>query len=278
MNLNQAIAKSFQTASHLPIIDRFVCVYADTAEARQHNFHVRYKVFCEETRFENPSHFPDQAEHDRYDDHARHFIVWDRLKQQWAGSMRLVSATSTTLPSEDIVGAPLSGLDERRPRSVEFSRLCILNEYRRTPQSIFYDRYRPKSSTYQDEFPVLYRQEDNEVLLRLIRASLAWLPEIEHCYCIATLALSRVLKRFGIPNTQVGEPIEHRGTRIPFRYDVRKAEEGLLATLPGFANIVESSSPYIRYSELTSVNRWDNMDMPILDRYPATSTWHSISA
>ncbi len=246
-------------------VSRFLCIFADTEEARQHHYALRYKVFCEETGFENPDAFPDRIERDRYDAHARHFLVWDRHEHQWAGAMRLVEASSTRLPSEEIVGAPLLGLDERRHRSVEFSRLCILSQYRRTNQSTFYGLYRTEGQYPRTACSVLYRQEDNEVLLQLLGASFGWRPEIEHCYFIVTPALARVLSRFGIPLRQVGGQVEHRGTRIPFQYDVREAEQGMRETLAGFASMTEGSRPFEKYSDFIDGNLDDEIAIRAVD-------------
>ncbi len=235
-----------------PVIDRFVCILADSEEARRLHYQVRFKVFCEDTGFENPAAFPTQAEHDHYDSYARHFIVWDRQQRQCAGAMRLVDASKTTLPCEDIVPTPLHGLAESRVHSAEFSRLCILKEYRRTIQADSYDWYQPESHSAGDGFPVFFRQHENDVFLRLLRASFAWSPGIRYCYFIVTAALSRVLTRFGIALTQVGDQIEHRGLRIPFRYHVDEANKGMQKALPAFVAIAETSRPYVTYSEFIS--------------------------
>lgn len=278
MNLGQVSLASLPVASQQLAVDRFVCLLADTDEARQCHFALRYRVFCEETGFENPEAFPDGAERDRYDPYARHFIVWDRYKQQWAGAMRLVDASSTVLPSEELASAPLDGLEERRARAVEFSRLCILAEYRQTSRSTFYGLFHPEGRHQADPYPVLYRQEDNDVLLRLLGASFGWRPQIEYCYFIVTAALSRVLTRFGIPLTKVGSPLEHRGVRIPFRYDVREAEEGMLETLPGYASIAETSRHYVRYSDYVAGNLEDEIAMPLFERGYHAARRHAATA
>ena len=248
--MNHARPGSLLRASLQPrrTVDRFVCIYADTRDGLQANFRTRYAVFCEETGFEPADDYPDGLEQDDYDGHARHFLVWDRMKCRWAGAMRLIDAGSTRLPSEEIVGVPLAGLAERRGRAVEFSRLCILQDYRQTAQSTFDGRMPVSGGSGGEDVPVRWRQEDNEVLLRLIRASLAWRPEIEDCYFVVTPALSRVLKRFGIPLTPVGPKVEHRGTRLPLRMDVAAADAGMYESLAAYAAIADRSPAYQPYT------------------------------
>jgi hypothetical protein len=120
-----------------------------------------------------------------------------------------------------------------------------------------------------EDVPVRWRQEDNEVLLHLIRASLAWRPEIEDCYFVVTPALARVLKRFGIPLTPVGPKVQHRGTRLPFHMDVAAADAGMYETLSAYAAIAERSPPYQTYS------RFFNDGAEVTTNAPGTVRWHA---
>ena len=278
MNLGPGKTTPFPIAARLPAIDRFVCVYADTPEARQHHYRLRYRVFCEETRFEDPGAFPDEVEYDRYDDHAKHFIVWDRQERQWAGALRMIDASSTRLPSEEILGAPLEGLSDRRSRAVECSRICILSQYRKISRSTFIGNAPGEGHFSRQAALAIYTQEDNDVLLRLIRASLSLRPNVEHCYFIVTAALSRVLSRFGIPLTQVGNPVQHRGTRIPFRYAVQEAEKGMLATTPAFSAIVERSAAYIAYSDFMGRGYDKKISIPVHRQRFASGAWNRITS
>lgn len=232
------------------LIDRFVTVLADTPAARDLHFHLRYKVFCQETGFEDATRFPDKKETDGYDRYATHFLVWDRVGEEWVGAMRLVPGRHGRLPSESICAEPLAYLEESRHRSAEFSRLCILAKHRQSPASTFFG-LRPSGGGPQSApTPVFYRQEDNEIFLRLLRASFEWgeAQGIDFCYFIVNPALARVLRRFGIPLEVVGRKVEHRGTRIPHRYEIAHAREGMLASCSGFARLVRNGPAYVPFS------------------------------
>lgn len=263
MSLTQYTVTSLHVVPRQQAVDRFVCIFADTDEAKHLHYQLRFKVFCDETGFEDPAAFPEKAERDRYDYHAKHFIIWDRQKRQYAGAMRLVSASATKLPCENIVGAPLEGLDTRRPRTVEFSRLCILDEYRHTMKSSTWGPYAPKGQDAEGSGWVAFEQEDNDVLLRLLWASFEWRPEVQYCYFIVTGALARVLSRLGIPLTQVGEKVKHRGVRTPFCYDVEEALAGMRQAVPEFAAMTERSAPYISYSDFIDRNLDDESLAPL---------------
>jgi len=262
----------------IPFLDRFVCILADTAAARRLHYQMRFKVFCEDTGFEDPNAFPLQAEHDQYDGYARHFIVWDQQQQQCAGAMRLVDASRTGLPCEKFVGTQLHGLTERRTQVVEFSRLCILKEYRQTVRAESYAWYQPVGQSATNGYGAFFRQYDNDVLLRLLRASFAPSLDIRYCYFIVTAALARVLTRFGIALTRVGHEIEHRGVRIPFRYDVEQADQGMRETLTSFAAMAKTGPAFLRASEFFSDDS-DSAVAPIpLHRAPFAISPSALSA
>jgi N-acyl amino acid synthase of PEP-CTERM/exosortase system len=236
------------------LLNRFETILADTDKARALHYQLRYKVFCEETGFEHAERFPDGQERDEYDDFAAHFLVWDRMDREWAGAMRLVDASRTPLPSERICASPLKGLEARRSRTVEFSRLCILPKYRSTPSADRFGMYRPLAAPGAAQIPVVFRQTDNEILLRLIRATYGWghRSNARYCYGIITPALARILSRFGIPLKVVGERVKHRGIRVPHRYNMLVAERRMIERSAQFARIVRTSKSFIPYSELAS--------------------------
>jgi|GEM_PF-575365 len=236
------------------IINRFETVLADTPAARKIHFRVRYRVFCEEARFEEPDRFPDEMERDEHDAHAVHFIIWDRLEREWIGGMRLVSAAHQPLPCETICGSELVGVDIGRRSAVEFSRLCILAKYRKTEAGFKFGQVAQDGEAEGVESAVFFRQVENEVLQRLLRASFAWGKDnaIGYCYFIINRALTRMLSRFGIPLVVVGEPVEHRGLRIPQRYQVDEAQAGMQQNLPGFARMLDYAKAFIPYTEFIS--------------------------
>ena len=124
---------------------RFQTVLADTPDARKISFRLRYQVFCEETGFEDPRSFPDKLEQDIFDGASTIFLVWDHLTSKWAGTMRLVNAKKTALPSETICWpTPLLDLDQHRSEAAEFSRLCVPPEFRRIHDATHFGRTPPE--------------------------------------------------------------------------------------------------------------------------------------
>ncbi|WP_200348658.1 PEP-CTERM/exosortase system-associated acyltransferase [Halochromatium glycolicum] len=233
-------------------MNRFETILADTAFARRLHFHLRYQVFCEEAGFEDASRFPDQQERDEYDQHGVHFLVWDRLAHLWVGAMRLIPANEAAMPSEAIAGSPFVDSAEERRRSVEFSRLCVRARYGRMESGFRIGRWAPPGVERSEGELVFFRQWDHEIIQRLIYACLDWemANGFDYTYFIINRALARMLKRFGIPLDVVGEPLEHRGVRIPHRGDVRTAYAGMRSQSVSFAEMADSAPAYIAFSEL----------------------------
>jgi len=232
------------------ITNRFETILADTQIAKDLHYRVRYTVFCQETGYEDAARFPDCKERDEFDSQAAHFIIWDRQEREWVGAMRLVPSVAGRLPSELVCNAELRHLARRRQRSVEFSRLCVLGKHRKTESAFRFGMTLPDDDPQGRDIPVFFRQEDNEIFLRLLLASFAWgkANAVDYCYFIVNRALARVLQRFGIPLEVVGSPVEHRGLRTPHCYNVHSAYSGMLARLPGFERLARHGSAYVPYS------------------------------
>lgn len=236
------------------LIPRFETLLCDTHEAQTLHYQTRYKVFCEQTGFEDPENFPDGAERDEYDGAAVQFVMWDRMQQRMMGAMRLIDAKRTPLPCENICRGSLFELDAVRERTVEFSRLAILRDHQRVERRGDTCDQSPSPIDMAESEPVYMAEEKNEALLRLLWASFEWgeKNDVDYCYFIVTAPLARMLKRFGIPLTILGTEVKHRGVRHPYRYNIHEAKKGMIATLPKFARLMQRSEAYIRYSEFRS--------------------------
>lgn len=254
---------------------RFQTVLADTPDARKISFRLRYQVFCEETGFEDPRSFPDKLEQDTFDGASTIFVLWDHLTSRWAGTMRLVDANKTALPSETICWrTPLLGLDQARSEAVEFSRLCVPPEFRRIHSAThFGDARNDNNTTKSRSFRVL-KQEDDEIVLRLILALVGWGQEneIRYCYYLINAALARVLKRLHVPLVTAGAQVEHRGKRKPYRTDVKQLARDLTENLPQVARILGGSKAYIPYSEFAKPKLARTASAPTQDSLTANET------
>ena len=54
------------------------CICANTKEKKELVFKVRYRVYCEEFKYEAVDNFPNQMEFDDYDSFSRHCLITHR--------------------------------------------------------------------------------------------------------------------------------------------------------------------------------------------------------
>jgi N-acyl amino acid synthase of PEP-CTERM/exosortase system len=137
--------------------ERYEVVLADTASSRDIYYRLRYRVFCEETGFEDARRFGNQRERDRYDDYAVRFPVRGKRRNRWLAAARLVIGPADFLPVNRVAEI---GLDDAPPETIiaEFSRLLIRNDYRTPTES---------------------GEAEPEVLLGLIRAAREYCRSID---------------------------------------------------------------------------------------------------
>lgn len=213
----------------------FEIVLADTQEAREIHYNIRYQVYCEELGYENTDKFPNQQEFDKWDpqddnDHSSvPFLVRLKHTGQWIGAMRLVHYNGHALPLEET-----SSLDQAiNSPAIEISRLCMIKEIRNPHLG---NSYGINENDINDEH--ISNEEDSEqielfysnpkvkgtIIWGLFNAALQYSRDnnIKKWYLLTTKALTRIIKRQGFNIEQVGPTCEHRGKRSPYRFDVNE--------------------------------------------------------
>ncbi len=139
----------------------FDAVFAGSDELRSEVFRIRYDVYCEELRFEDPARFPDKQETDAYDRYSLHCLLLHRPSNTFAGCVRLVQvnpeAPSDPLPFEQLCRGRmyepvLEELVTDRTKVAEISRLAVRSSFRRrkgesrVPGGIVEERQRGSSA------------------------------------------------------------------------------------------------------------------------------------
>ena len=88
----------------------FNAVAASSDELRREVYRIRYDVYCDELRFEDPARFPDKQEIDPYDRLSLHCLLLHRTSNTFAGCVRFVGGgTSGGLVSTAWIGSPCGG-------------------------------------------------------------------------------------------------------------------------------------------------------------------------
>lgn len=195
-------------------------------------FAVRWQVYCQELGYEPAENFPDRRERDADDDRSVQVVVTHRTSGQPVGCFRLMLADAEQ-PSEPFHLERVCGrlAPERLPSAAvarrgiaELSRFCILAPFRR------FD-----AATEQPPFAISSAQWQAEAIHRHGMAGLMWLcaahiaASLRLDFLIALMEprLERLGQTLGFRFTQIGDPVEFRGERVPYRID-RRSLRGLL--------------------------------------------------
>lgn len=227
-----------------PFSQYFEIVPAFDAATRDAAHRVRHAIYCEDLGFEPIR--PDGRERDDYDSHALHCLLRHLMSNRYVGVTRLVlpphTAPHTPLPFERTCAAALyrGRLDPARmPRQqiAEVSRLGIIRDFRRrrgedrSPLPLSENDF---GSTNQPRFPFI------SIGLYLAAIALARELGISRLFTLTEPRLAQHFSRFGVEVVQVGDPIEHRGQRVPSMIDIDDAIAHIGPMLQGMWNDVQS--------------------------------------
>jgi N-acyl amino acid synthase of PEP-CTERM/exosortase system len=100
----------------------------------------------------------------------------------------------------------------------------------------------------------LTRHEESEIMLGMFRAinAYAWDINLQYLYMLTTRPLARLVKRLGVVCEQIGEGIEHRGTRYPFLINVDQSWAQIKARSAEVAQM--SARQHLAYSSCAALS------------------------
>ncbi|HEB78381.1 MAG TPA: PEP-CTERM/exosortase system-associated acyltransferase [Methylothermaceae bacterium] len=211
--------------------DRYQAVIADTEASKSIHYHLRYRVYCLEKRFEPVDRFEDQMEIDEYDRRSVHLLIQHKPSGQWVATARLVLGEPETLPIARFARFSLDGIDIRDKRFAELSRLSVLKSYRRHGEQ---------------------QVNEPEVLLGLIRAARDCSAQmgLDYWLFLCRRSIMRIIGYFGMEMRIIGEPCEHRGIRYPYLGDLANGFDGIAKRSPEVHAMFSRKNTLIPYSEL----------------------------
>lgn len=216
---------------------------------------LRYQVYCIDRPFEDPVCFPDGREHDSYDARSVHGLVRHRHTGQPIATVRLVLSQPRLgegrFPMEvACVGAfdakaRHALFSTRRDRVAELSRFAISRTFRRrlgesdTPSGAS-DRINYEDPEAEGNRAMPY------ITLGLFAAivRLSVQNDVSHWMAVMEPALLRLLRRFGITFTHVGELVEYHGRRKPVLARMDTLLEGIRRERPDVWNFITESGRY----------------------------------
>lgn len=224
-------------------------------------YRIRYRVYCEEFRYEPADAFPLQLESDDFDAKSRHCLVWHRASGMPAGCARLVLADESQLmPMEKFC---LSAIDEEKLRAFEDKRHTICEFSRLGVDGAFRRRQGERESRF-GEISALdcSKREQRTFSLIAVATILSALALSEmigrrHCFAMMEPFLPRLLRRSGMIVQPAGREIEYHGARSPYYFETGEIVSGMAEELQEFYAAICAD-----FSSFRSHSRGDVLAVP----------------
>lgn len=213
-NNELSLAESFQ--------QYFSVDMAQTPSELEQVYQLRYRVYCEELRYEPKELFPDQAECDDYESQSLHLLITHRKTGLPAACVRLVKSLQSgyqLLPFERNFPHSLdpnffSRFNLDRSSICEISRLAVDRRFRRRVGEVYGQvgdfQAMEVDRKEQRAFSLL-----SEVAF-LAATALTVLSGRSNVFALMEPYLCRLLGRSGIYFMRVGGDIQHNGMRAPY--------------------------------------------------------------
>ena len=199
---------------------------------------LRYQVYCVEHDYEDSSRFEDGKEFDDYDCRSVHGIVRHRSSGVTAATVRLVLHEKgnpdapfpiETNCSDSLSMSPslLTGIP--RQAVAEISRFAVSRNFkRRLGEAGTVAGIGPDIEKYLNQNPSGKRVMPHLILgLFAAIVKLSALQHVTHWYAVMDVSLLRLLSRYGINFTPIGEPVDYHGLRQPCFGAVDDVLEGI---------------------------------------------------
>jgi N-acyl amino acid synthase of PEP-CTERM/exosortase system len=210
---------------------RFEVVPGLSAALRDEAFRIRHQVYCEDLNFEPQR--SDGREIDEYDAQSIQLLIRHVGTGEYIGCARVIrpnpqdplSSLPFELTCEDALDRSM--VDPRtlpRNKIAEISRLSVISRYRRRkgeatkPLPVSEDDF---GSQNQPRFPYIL------VGLYLGVVAVSIYHAIDNLFVLTEPRLAQHFFRLGIEIKQIGDPVEHRGIRIPSVIRLDKIVESL---------------------------------------------------
>jgi N-acyl amino acid synthase of PEP-CTERM/exosortase system len=182
-------------------------------------YRLRYKVYCDEWRFEKPEDHPGGLEMDQFDAHSVHIGAVLKENGLLIGTIRIILKSDLGFPIENHCrfDKDLSWLD--RARIGEISRLAVSKDYRR--RAIDKLLYNDGDKIDEKDFFHDHDERRKTEFLIIMGLYICMYKEcvalgLTHWYALMAKGLYLLLSRTGINFQKAGPQVDHHGLRIPY--------------------------------------------------------------
>lgn len=196
---------------------------AESAYQKAQVFKIRYRVYCEEFKYESLARFDDGLESDDYDSYSRHCLITHLPTGMPAGCVRLVPAIADRqiepLPLEKYCGSSLDdgvieNLKLQRHTVCEISRLAVDGAFRR--------RAGERLTRFGEIGGLQFSHQELRTFSSIAVACffaatvLTEMDERTNVFAMMEPFLPRLMQRSGIDFQSVGRDIDYHGIRAPY--------------------------------------------------------------
>lgn len=207
---------------------------AVTDAQKKQVYEVRYRVYCEEFKYEAVDLFPEGLEIDEYDQDSRHCLITHLRTGMPAGCVRLVPA----LGEVEIAPLPLerycsTSLDQRRIEEMRLERSSVCEISRLAVDGAFRRRNGESLTRFGEIYGLnLTDKEQRSFSLIAVACFLAATVMTErdqrtNVFAMMEPFLPRLMHRSGINFQRVGKDMNYHGIRAPYFITTQSALENM---------------------------------------------------
>ncbi|RNC64651.1 MAG: PEP-CTERM/exosortase system-associated acyltransferase [Desulfuromonadales bacterium] len=217
---------------------------ADFEKIMEEVFRLRFKVYCEEWGFEDPTNYPDGLEHNEYDDVSDHFIIRSTNDASIVGTARIIFPGKLGYPvakhcsiDPELQEHVFGGIKDAKIGEV--SRLAISKDYRRRIEDDAVAGYAP---SLPDEERLVNEQRKCNYVHEFYKFLLLQSIELglTHWYVAMKRGLYVLLKRVGMVYHPIGPEVDYHGLRTPYLGNLQEIRRGMMKKDAHCFNFIES--------------------------------------
>ena len=188
-------------------------------------YRLRYKVYCLECGYEDPSDHLNELEKDEYDRVSTHFCACESQSGKIIGTARIILPSTTGLPIFNCFPVDRELLLSIPPDSVaEISRLAISKEYRQrmVDTAIYGDNI--INLMDEREKRSWRKRYEIELVTGLYHSIYAESIDLglTHLYAIMSDGLYALLTRWGLTWQPIGPALDYHGIRRPYVASIKE--------------------------------------------------------
>ncbi len=210
----------------------FYSVHANTPELKTLAFQLRHQVYIKEY---GDKVFKSGIKMDEYDNEALHALIFHRPTKKAVGCIRVIpynEQTKNVLPLDLVCNEFDKNLISqsvlKSKGTGEITRMAIDSSFRRRSYDVSLDTENKKTSSLNSNRRIKINYLP--LCLALMAFHLSHEAKLSHTLALMEPRLVRLLKRFNIQLTQIGNMVDFYGQRAPYKLNTDNIFERLKPT------------------------------------------------